>query len=38
VRAEIDIGGRRKNVELNRRARWAYPWPLELIASLERVY
>lgn len=27
VRAEIDIGGRRKNVELYRRAAWAYPWP-----------
>lgn len=27
VRAEIDIGGRRKNVELYRRATWAYPWP-----------
>ncbi|MGA7746723.1 MAG: hypothetical protein WBG27_09080 [Candidatus Aquilonibacter sp.] len=27
VRAEIDIGGRRKNVELYRRANWAYPWP-----------
>jgi hypothetical protein len=27
VRAEIDIGGRRKNVELYRRASWAYPWP-----------
>ena len=27
VRAEIDLGGRRKNVELNRRANWAYPWP-----------
>ncbi len=26
VRAEIDIGGRRKNLELYRRARWAYPW------------
>ncbi len=26
VRAEIDIGGRRKNVELYRRASWAYPW------------
>jgi len=28
VRARIDIGGRRKNVELYRRARWAYPWPV----------
>jgi hypothetical protein len=27
VRAEIDIGGRRKNVEIYRRANWAYPWP-----------
>jgi hypothetical protein len=27
VRAEIDLGGRRKNVELYRRAGWAYPWP-----------
>lgn len=26
ARAEIDIGGRRKNVELYRRASWAYPW------------
>jgi len=26
MRAEIDIGGRRKNVELYRRAHWAYPW------------
>jgi hypothetical protein len=26
LRAEIDIGGRRKNVELYRRASWAYPW------------
>ena len=26
VRAEIDIGGRRKNLELYRRAQWAYPW------------
>ncbi len=31
VRAEIDIGGRRKNVELYRRAGWAYPWPFELL-------
>ncbi|HUN29931.1 MAG TPA: hypothetical protein VMV65_08985 [Alphaproteobacteria bacterium] len=30
VRADIDIGGRRKNVELYRRANWAYPWPFEL--------
>lgn len=28
VRAQIDIGGRRKNVELYRQARWAYPWPV----------
>jgi len=34
MRAEIDIGGRRKNVELNRRATWAYPWPFELAARL----
>lgn len=27
-RATIDIGGRRKNIELYRRANWAYPWPL----------
>jgi len=26
TRAEIDIGGRRKNIELYRRAQWAYPW------------
>lgn len=26
-RAEFDIGGRRKNIELYRRANWAYPWP-----------
>ncbi len=26
VRAEIDIGGRRKNIELYRRSHWAYPW------------
>ena len=32
VRAEIDIGGRRKNVELYKRANWAYPWPFELVA------
>ncbi len=30
VRAEIDVGGRRKNVELYRRANWAYPWPIDL--------
>jgi hypothetical protein len=34
VRAEIDVGGRRKNVELYRRATWAYPWPFELVARL----
>ncbi|HTV92113.1 MAG TPA: hypothetical protein VMG98_05290 [Verrucomicrobiae bacterium] len=33
VRAEIDIGGRRKNVELYRRAAWAYPWPFELLVK-----
>jgi hypothetical protein len=27
VRAEIDIGGRRKNLELYRPGRYAYPWP-----------
>jgi hypothetical protein len=32
VRAEIDIGGRRKNVELYKRANWAYPWPFEILA------
>ena len=26
-RVAVDIGGRRKNVELYGRARWAYPWP-----------
>ncbi|HVA27181.1 MAG TPA: hypothetical protein VNF68_03325 [Candidatus Baltobacteraceae bacterium] len=26
-RTEIDIGGRRKNLELYRRGRFAYPWP-----------
>lgn len=31
VRAEIDIGGRRKNVELYKRANWAYPWPFETL-------
>jgi len=34
VRAEIDVGGRRKNVELYRRARWAYPWPFEIVAAI----
>jgi hypothetical protein len=34
VRAEIDVGGRRKNVELYRRTTWAYPWPFELVARL----
>jgi hypothetical protein len=33
VRAEIDIGGRRKNVELYKRANWAYPWPFEMVAA-----
>jgi hypothetical protein len=33
VRAEIDIGGRRKNVELYKRANWAYPWPFEILAE-----
>ncbi len=33
VRAEIDIGGRRKNVELYKRANWAYPWPFDLVAA-----
>ncbi len=33
VRAQIDVGGRRKNVELYRRAAWAYPWPPELCAA-----
>ncbi|MGB6986359.1 MAG: hypothetical protein WBD74_10345 [Candidatus Aquilonibacter sp.] len=32
VRAEVDIGGRRKNVELYKRANWAYPWPFEIFA------
>ncbi len=31
LRAEIDIGGRRKNVELYRRAAWAYPWPVRVL-------
>jgi hypothetical protein len=26
-RAQIDLGGRRKNVEVYRNVRWAYPWP-----------
>jgi len=30
-RATIDIGGRRKNVELYRRAHWAYPLPFDLV-------
>lgn len=34
VRAEIDIGGRRKNVELYKRATWAYPWPFEVCANV----
>ena len=33
LRAEIDIGGRRKNVELYKRTNWAYPWPFELDAT-----
>ena len=33
VRAEIDIGGRRKNVELYKRVNWAYPWPFEILAQ-----
>ena len=42
VRVEADIGGRRKNVELYRRARWAHPWPVfsdarvTSVAPLER--
>jgi hypothetical protein len=27
ARVEADIGGRRKNTELYKRGRWAYPWP-----------
>jgi len=34
VRAEIDIGGRRKNVELYKRASWAYPWPFEILGEV----
>ncbi len=30
-RASVDIGGRRKNVELYKRARWAYPWPFSYV-------
>ncbi len=33
LRAEIDIGGLRKNVELYRRAAWAYPWPFRGYAA-----
>ena len=33
LRAEIDIGGRRKNVEIYKRATWAYPWPIEVLAA-----
>jgi len=33
LRAEVDIGGRRKNVELYRRANWAYPWPFDVVAT-----
>lgn len=29
VRGWVDIGGRRKNIEVYRRVRWAYPWPFE---------
>ncbi|HTU69243.1 MAG TPA: hypothetical protein VMF11_02890 [Candidatus Baltobacteraceae bacterium] len=36
MRAEVDIGGRRKNRELYRRANWAYPWPFETIALMTR--
>jgi hypothetical protein len=36
VRAEIDIGGRRKNAELYRSARWAYPWPFALFPRMNR--
>ncbi len=31
LRAAIDIGGRRKNVELYKRASWAYPWPFAFV-------
>ncbi len=34
LRAEIDIGGRRKNLELYRRAQWAYPWRFPGTSSL----
>jgi len=34
LRAEIDIGGRRKNAELYKRANWAYPWPFECLELL----
>lgn len=30
-RVSVDIGGRRKNVELYRRAHWAYAWPFETL-------
>ena len=33
VRAEVDVGGRRKNVELYKRANWAYPWPFDVVAA-----
>ncbi len=36
VRAKVDIGGRRKNVELYKRARWAYPWPFESVMEAAR--
>ncbi len=34
LRTAIDIGGRRKNIEIYRDARWAYPWPFESAWSL----
>ncbi|MDQ2866359.1 MAG: hypothetical protein M3R51_09050 [Candidatus Eremiobacteraeota bacterium] len=34
IRCWVDIGGRRKNIEIYREARWAYPWPFEFIARL----
>ncbi|MDP9024293.1 MAG: leucine-rich repeat domain-containing protein [Candidatus Eremiobacteraeota bacterium] len=36
VRGSIDIGGRRKNIEIYRHARWAYPWPFEFMYELSR--
>jgi hypothetical protein len=35
ARCEVDLGGRRKNVELYRRATWAYPWPFDLLERLD---